>query len=407
MNPRAGFVIAFGNFEGTYYRYIKRYEAARNCAPPPSELLGREWDLVAPPVMDQSTNNTFSAHLPDESRSPILLVPYMWIGDFVRCHTVIQLLRSRFPDRPVDILTTTLCAPLTDYMPGLRQAIVVDLPRKSLALAQQKTLAASLRRERYGSALIMPRTWKAALAPFFAGIPERTGFVGEARFFLLNDLRFGERGLQRMVNRCAALALPSGAHLPAQLPVPELKVPPAELAAWRSRRGLAAESRPVVALAPGAVGPSKRWPSASYAALTRRLLADGFAVWVLGGPDEKPLAAEIVGATDARDLTGHDLRDAILALASASAAVSNDSGLLHVAAALGTPAIGIFGPTSPWHWAPLNPLAATMETTSVLDCRPCHKPTCRLGHHRCMRDIYPDEVFAATRRALAAVATVG
>jgi heptosyltransferase-2 len=268
-------------------------------------------------------------------------------------------------------------------------------------------LAARLQQEDYGTALIMPRTWKAALAPFFAGIPERTGFVGEARFFLLNDLRFGERGLRRMVDRCAALALPSGAALPVPLPVPELKVPPAEIAAWRSRRGLAAESRPVVALAPGAVGPSKRWPSASYAALTRRLLAEGFAVWVLGGPDEKPLAAEIVGTTDAHDLTGHDLRDAILALASASAAVSNDSGLLHVAAALGTPSIGIFGPTSPWHWAPLNPLAATMETKSVLDCRPCHKPVCRLGHHRCMRDIGADEVFAATRRALAAVATVG
>ncbi len=247
--------------------------------------------------MDQSSNNTFADRLADErlDRSPILIVPYMWIGDFVRCHTVIQLLRARFPERPVDMLTTTLCAPLTDYMPGLRQAIAVDLPRKSLALAQQKTLAARLKQEDYGTALIMPRTWKAALAPFVAGIPERTGFVGEARFFLLNDLRFGERGLQRMVDRCAALALPPGAALPAPLPVPELKVPPAEVAAWRSRRGLAAESRPIVALAPGAVGPSKRWPSASYAALTRRLLADGFAVWVLGGPDEKPLAAEIVG----------------------------------------------------------------------------------------------------------------
>jgi heptosyltransferase-2 len=359
--------------------------------------------------MDQISHNTFADRIADEGldRSPILIVPYMWIGDFVRCHTVIQLLRARFPDRPVDMLTTTLCAPLTDYMPGLRQAITVDLPRKSLALARQKTLAARLRQEGYGTALIMPRTWKAALAPFFAGIPERSGFVGEARFFLVNDLRYGERGLQRMVDRCAALALPPGAALPAPLPAPELKVPQAEIAAWRSRRGLAAESRPVVALAPGAVGPSKRWPSASYAALTQRLLADGFAVWVLGGPDEKPLAAEIVGSTDARDLTGHDLRDAILALASAAAAVSNDSGLLHVAAALGTPSIGIFGPTSPWHWAPLNPLAATMETKSVLDCRPCHKPVCRLGHHRCMRDIDPDEVFAATRRALAAVAPVG
>jgi heptosyltransferase-2 len=348
--------------------------------------------------------NTDNTHA---DRSPVLIVPHMWIGDFVRCHTVVQLLRARFSDRPVDMLTTTLCAPLTDYMPGLRQAIVADLPRSTLALGEHKALADRLKKENYGTALIMPRTWKSALAPFLAGIPQRIGFVGEARFVLLNDIRHGERVLQRMIDRCAALALPRDAALPAALPVPELKVPAAEVAAWRSRRGLADERRPIVALAPGAVGPSKRWPSASYAALTRRLLAEGFAVWVLGGPDEKALATEIVGDTDARDLTGHDLRDAILALACASAAVSNDSGLLHVAAALGTPSIGIFGPTSPWHWAPLNPLAATMETKAVLDCRPCHKPVCRLGHHRCMHDIGTDEVFAATRRALAAVAPVG
>jgi heptosyltransferase-2 len=330
----------------------------------------------------------------------------MWIGDFVRCHSVVKLLGSRFPDRPVDLLSTTLCAPLTDYMTGVRQAIVADLPRKRLAIRRQLALAARLRREGYGTVLIMPRTFKSALAPFFAGIPERTGFAGEARFILLNDVRFGERKLPRMVDRCAALALPRGATLPAAWPAPELKVAAGELASWRGRRGLPADGRPVVALAPGAVGPSKRWPSAAYAALAGRLLADGLAVWVLGGPAEKPLAAEIVGATEARDLTGPDLRDAILALATAAVAVSNDSGLLHVAAALGTPSIGIFGPTSPWHWAPLNALAAVVETESALPCRPCHKPICRLGHHRCLRDITPDDVLAATRRAIAAAAAV-
>jgi heptosyltransferase II len=115
------------------------------------------------------------------------------------------------------------------------------------------------------------------------------------------------------------------------------------------------------------------------------------------------LAADIVGDGQARDLTGTDLRDAILALAGAAAAISNDSGLLHVAAALGTPSIGIFGPTSPWHWAPLNPLAATIETTSALPCRPCHKPVCRLGHHRCMTEITPDAVLVAVQRALTTV----
>ncbi len=338
---------------------------------------------------------------------PILIVPYMWIGDFVRCHSVVQVLRQRFPERAVDMLATTLCAPLADYMPGVRKAIVADLPRRRLGWAENVKLAGRLKAEHYGTALIMPRTWKAALAPFLAGIPERTGFVGEARFILLNDLRRGERALPRMVDQCAALALPPEAELPASWPRPLLEVPAAEIAAWRERRGLAAEGKPVVALAPGAVGPSKRWPSASYALLARHLLAAGFAVWVLGGPDEKPLAQEIVGDSPARDLTGSDLRDAILALAGAAVAISNDSGLLHVSAALGVPTIGIFGPTSPWHWAPLNPLAATIETKSELPCRPCHKPVCRLGHHRCMREIAPEEVFTAARNALAAAAAAG
>jgi lipopolysaccharide heptosyltransferase II len=342
---------------------------------------------------------------PDDS--PILIVPYMWIGDFVRCHSVVRLLRERFPGRPVDMLATRLCAPLVDYMPGVRQAVVEDLPRGRIALAQQAALAARLRRQSYGTALVMLRTWKSALAPFLAGIPERVGFAGEARFILLNDLRWGERKLPRMIDRCAALALPRGAKLPAEWPQPQLKVPAADIGAWRSRHGLGGEGRPVAALAPGAVGPAKRWTSAGYAALARALLADGFAVWVLGGPSEAALAAEIVGDSQARNLTGHDLRDAAIALAAASVAVSNDSGLMHVAAALGTPTVAIFGPTSPWHWSPLNPLAATVVTKSDLDCQPCHRPVCRLGHHRCMNEISAEEVLAATRSALAATVPAG
>jgi heptosyltransferase-2 len=251
-------------------------------------------------------------------------------------------------------------------------------------------------------ALIMPRTWKAALAPFLAGIPHRVGFVGEARFGLVNEWRWGERRLPRMVDRCAMLALPRGAPLPADWPLPELVVPAAEVDAWRERLGI--EGRPAVALCPGAVGPSKRWPAATYGEVARALTARGISVWVIGGPDEAALAAEIAAAGGplVRDLTGPDLRNAILALAAARAAVSNDSGLLHVAAALGTPAIGIFGPTSPWHWAPLNPLAAVIETRSELPCRPCHKPTCGLRHHRCMRDIPAAQVLEAVERAMAA-----
>src|SRR5215470_11796551 len=148
------------------------------------------------------------------SESPILIVPYMWIGDFVRCHTVVKLLKQRFPSAAVDILTTSMVAPLLDYMPGVRKGVVADLPRKRLALSDHRALAQRLRAERYGQALVMPRTWKSALAPLLAGIPSRTGFVGEGRFGLINDLRFGERRLPRMTDRCAMLALPKGAAAP-------------------------------------------------------------------------------------------------------------------------------------------------------------------------------------------------
>jgi heptosyltransferase-2 len=300
------------------------------------------------------------------------------------------------------MLSTTLCAPLVDYMPELRQAIIVDLPRKRLAYAEHAALAQRLKRERYGTALIMPRTWKAALAPFLAGIPERVGWIGEWRFGLLNDARRGERRRERMIDQCAALALPADAAQRTDWPLPELRVPPTEITGWRERMQLAGVA-PAVAFAPGAVGPSKRWSVYSYAEVARQLTAEGIAVWVLGGPGEKPLAAQIVAEAGplARDLTGTDLRNAIIALAAADVAISNDSGLLHVAAALGTPSIGIFGPTSARHWAPLNPLAATVQLDTPLDCQPCHKPICRKGHHRCMRDISPAHVFEITERVLA------
>jgi heptosyltransferase-2 len=293
---------------------------------------------------------------------PILLVPYQWIGDFVRCHSVVKICKERWPDRPVDVLTSTLCAPLLDYMPGVRKGVVWDLPRRRLAFGEQRRLAARLREENYGTALIMSRKWKAALAPALAGIAERVGFVGELRYGLLTDARSGEKKLQRMIDRCAILALPRNAKLPERWPLPELVVPKQEISNLVMRRGLAGEKRPVVVLCPGAVGPGKRWPESRYAELARLLKINGVSVWVVGGPGEKAIADEIsAGGKYARDLTGVDLRDGILAIAAADAAVSNDSGLLHVAAGIGTPVVGLFGPTSPWHDGPLNKIAAVVE----------------------------------------------
>ena len=302
---------------------------------------------------------------------PILIVPFVWIGDFVRCHSAVKLLRTQYPDRPVDMVSSTLCAPIADYMPGVRQTIISDQPRKRLGWAIQQDLAARLRQNGYSQALVMSRKWKAALAPAMAGIPVRTGFAGEARFGLINDMRWGERHLPRMIDQMGALALPKGASLPVEWPLPELHVPAEELMRWRELRGLTAENRPIITLSPGAVGAGKAWPPGHYAELARALAQDGASVWLLGGPDEGEIARQITKASGpaVRDLTGSDLRNAILALAAADVSVTNDSGLMHISAAIGTPTVAIFGPTSPWHWKPLNPVAAILEPPGDDDAR--------------------------------------
>jgi heptosyltransferase-2 len=299
----------------------------------------------------------------DRPDNPILIVPYMWIGDFVRVHSAITLLKQRWPNRPVDLLTSTLCAPILDYLPGVRKGIVADLPRRRLPLSQYSALGKRLFQEHYGTALVMPRTWKSALAPFLAGIPERTGFAGEFRFLLVNDMRFGERSLERMIDCFVTLTLPKNTSLPETYPLPRIEVKREEVENWLSRNGLRQNGRPVVALAPGAVGPGKAWPPQNYAELARTLADQGADIWVLGGPAEKSIASTIVqaGGASTYDLTGNDLRNAIVALAAADLAVTNDSGLMHISAALSTPTVAIFGPTSPRLWAPLNPLSAIIE----------------------------------------------
>ncbi|MFA6266089.1 MAG: lipopolysaccharide heptosyltransferase II [Pseudolabrys sp.] len=335
---------------------------------------------------------------------PVLIVPFVWIGDFVRVHSVVRLLRAEAPNRPVDMVSSTLCGPLADYMPGVRRAIISDQPRKRLGWAIQRDLAARLRQNGYGQALIMSRKWKAALAPALAGIPIRTGFAGEARFGLINDMRWGERNLPRMIDQMGALALPKDAPLPAEWPLPALKVPADEAARWRDLRGLVNEPGPIVTLSPGAVGAGKAWPPMYYAELARALARDGASVWVLGGPAETETARLIAGTAGSgvRDLTGTDLRNAILALAAADVSVTNDSGLMHVAAALNTPTVAIFGPTSPWHWKPLNPVAAILEPPGD---EPARLRAREIGNvavaHHSTAGVAVDSVVAAVRAALA------
>jgi heptosyltransferase II len=344
------------------------------------------------------------SHESNQAAAPVVIVPFVWIGDFVRCHSVVRLLRMQNPDRPVDIVSSTLCAPLADYMPGIRRAIIADLPRRRLGAAQQRQLADQLSEGHYGQALIMSRKWKAALAPWLAGIPLRTGFAGEFRFGLLNDIRFGERRLPRMIDQMGALALPKETPLPTEWPLPELKVPPHEVQTWLARNRLAEQSRPTVALSPGAVGAGKAWPVDHYTELARALVMDGTSVWILGGPSETSLAKKITAAVGdrARDLTGSDLRNAILALTAAHISVTNDSGLMHVAAAIGIPTVAIFGPTSPWHWKPLNPIAAILEPAGDDEARQRARIDGNSAvRHRRTDDVAVGDVLATVKQVLA------
>ena len=187
------------------------------------------------------------------------------------------------------MLVTTLCAPLVDYMPGVRAGVVWDLPRAGWHRRNSGSLARQLRARGYGTAFVMPRTWKSAIAPALAGIPERVGFVGEARFGLLNRWRWGERALPRMIDRKASLALPAGAARPPEWPAPQLRISTEDVTRWRQAQGLGAGRR--WHWRRGRSAPVKRWTS--YAEAARMLAERGIDLWVIGGPNEKAMAAEI------------------------------------------------------------------------------------------------------------------
>ena len=290
--------------------------------------------------MNSDSNYTVTPEDRDDIR-PILIVPYMWIGDFVRGHTVVRVLKQRWPNRPVDLLVTSLCAPLVDYMPGVRAGIVWDLPRSRLAVAKQWGLAAQLRDRglRHG----------AGDAPHLevghcAGAGRYSGTGGVCRRGQVRadqPLALGREGpapLYRQERRAGAArwrAVAAGMAGAAAC-----GFPPRTSARWRQANGLG--TAPAIALAPGSVGASKRWTY--YPEAARLLAQQGLDVWVVGGPGEKALAAEIVaaGGPRVRDLTGTDLRNGILAVAAAKVAISNDSGLMHIAAAVGNADHGHF-----------------------------------------------------------------
>jgi heptosyltransferase-2 len=328
----------------------------------------------------------------------VLVVGPSWVGDMVMAQSLFRLLARRDPDRPIDVLAPGWSLPILARMPEVSEAIELPAGHGELRLGERRRLGRALRERGYGQAIVLPRSLKAALVPWFARIPRRTGFRGEHRYGLINDMRpFDAAVLDQTVKRFAALGLEPGEALPDALPRPRLRVDPAGQARALGRLGLDPATAPV-AFMPGAeYGPAKCWPLEYFGELAARLGERGHAVWVFGSAKDAGAARAIAAnarAAPVVDLCGRTtLEEAIDLLAACRSGVTNDSGLMHVAAAVGLPVAALYGSSSPAFTPPLTDRAVVHYLG--LECSPCFERECPLGHFRCLREIEPERVLAS------------
>jgi heptosyltransferase-2 len=327
----------------------------------------------------------------------ILVVGPSWVGDMVMAQVLFKLLHARHAGLALDVLAPRWTFALLERMPEVRRAIESPFEHGDLKLGERRRVGRGLAAEGYDQAIVLPKTFKSALVPFFAGIPRRTGYIGELRHWILNDARkLDTTRVPQMAQQYAALAQARGEALKLPLPALKLRVDEGKRHALLDRLGLD-RARPAAALCPGAeYGPAKRWPSRYFAELAQGLAARGCAVWLIGSQKDREIAAEIeqLAGGVCRNLCGETtLAEAIDLMASASLVVSNDSGLMHVAAALGKPLIALYGSSSPDFTPPLSPNAQVLKLD--LSCSPCFQRVCPLGHFKCMMQLTPDRVLAA------------
>ena len=323
----------------------------------------------------------------------ILVVGPSWVGDMVMAQSLFKDLKRRNADCEIDVLAPAWSLPVIARMPEVNQGIATDTAHGELAFGKRREQGHELRARRYDQSLVLPRSFKAALVPWFAKIPVRTGFRGEMRFGLINDVRnLDKRILDQTVKKFVALGRPADGHTD-ELPQPSLLVSTDNQSAVMDRLHLQA-GKPAVALMPGAeFGPAKCWPLEYFASLAASLHDAGYSVWVLGSGSDQAAGQFIADNSAARSLCGlTSLADAIDLLAYCQHAVSNDSGLMHVAAAVGTRVHAIYGSSTPIYTPPLT---ENREIHSLqLACSPCFKRDCPLGHLNCLKGILPAVVFA-------------
>lgn len=332
------------------------------------------------------------AHASLSADHKALIIAPAWVGDMVMAHGLVQRLTERHAEIHIAAPPATL--PLAARMREVAHSIELPLQHGALQWGARRQIGRQLASGGYTSAYVLPNSWKSALLPWFAGIPRRVGWLGEGRYGLLNQTRrLPKDDLPLMLERFLALGDPDWA-LPAKpYPRPELQVDENNQQQLQARFQLPHER--LVVLCPGAeFGPAKKWPAEHYAGLAQALLAEGFAVCVLGSAGDRADGDQIAAlAPQVINLAGQtSLLDAVDILGLAHTVVSNDSGLMHVAGALGRPVVAIFGSTSPGFTPPLGEQAQVVE--QVLDCRPCFQRACPLGHTNCLQQLQPQQVLA-------------
>lgn len=334
-----------------------------------------------------------------------LIVAPSWVGDMVMAQSLFKILKVQNPDLKIDVLAPAWCSALTDYMPEVNRLIEAPFAHGALSFRTRWKLAKQIQ-GCYDVAYVLPNSLKSALVPWLARIPQRIGYLGEQRYGLLNQHQaLDKKALPLMVQRFAALAEGMQATVPVleDIPLPRLIVKSNDIDNIAQKYQLNNSiDEQVLALCPGAeFGASKQWPEQHYAAVAKFYLDAGWQVWLFGSEKDFAVCDQIesLSRQKCHNLAGKtSLSDAVTLMAAADLVISNDSGLMHVAAALHKPLVAVYGSTDPSFTPPLNQ-AAKIERLA-LECSPCFKRDCPLGHMDCLVKLSPNQVIAASKELL-------
>ena len=327
----------------------------------------------------------------------VLIIGPSWVGDMVLAQSLFKTLKNKNPGAIIDVAAPAWTLPLLERMPEVHEAIPLPFAHGKLDLRKRLQIGKTLKKYGYSQAILLTNSLKSAILPFAAGIPRRTGFLGEFRYGLLNDIRpLDKQKLPRTVDRFIALGLERNEPLPAEVPTPQLNVNHENALQALKKLDHPVPASKVLGLCPGAeYGLAKRWPAEYFAEVANEALQQGWEVWLFGSAKDIPVTTDINTRTGSNclDLGGKtNLGEAIDLMSLASAVVSNDSGLMHVAAALEKKVISIFGSSDPYHTPPMSKEAVILYLN--LECSPCFQRECPLGHLNCLRHLSPSLVQA-------------